>query len=61
MGLLLALLRCERTTIKALEAATEDVMVQIPAERIPILKDIYRLAKLEERLRKQELRQSIPR
>lgn len=50
------MLRSRRVTISKLEGATSEVMVQIPDERIPLLEDIYRVARQEERYVNGELR-----
>jgi hypothetical protein len=44
--------------IDKLEAATSEVMVQIPKERIPLLNEIYQVARQEERFECNELRRS---
>lgn len=56
LTLLLTMLRYEKIEISKLEQATSEVMVQIPKERIPLLEEIYRVAKQEERLRRGEIR-----
>jgi hypothetical protein len=55
LTLLLTMLRSRKVPISKLEAATTEVMVQIPTERIPLLDEIYRVAKQEERYDRQEL------
>lgn len=50
------MLRYKKIEISKLEQATSEVMVQIPNERVPLLEEIYRVAKQEERLRRGEIR-----
>jgi len=50
------MLRSGKVPITKLEAATSEVMVQIPKERIPLLDEIYRVAQQEERYQRGELR-----
>jgi hypothetical protein len=55
LTLLLTMLRSRRVPIEKLEGATAEVMVQIPKERIPLLNEIYQVAKQEERFLRSEL------
>ncbi|KAI5790183.1 hypothetical protein EDC01DRAFT_616572 [Geopyxis carbonaria] len=55
LTLLLTMLRCQKVPISKLESATSEVMVQIPNERIPLLEEIYRVARHEERANRNEL------
>ena len=50
------MLRSRKVSIDKLEAATAEVMVQIPKERIPLLEEIYQIARQEERYERNELR-----
>ncbi|KAF8244764.1 hypothetical protein K440DRAFT_6127 [Wilcoxina mikolae CBS 423.85] len=49
LELLLTMLRCGKVPISKLVTATQEVMVQIPKERIPLLDEIYMVADREER------------
>ncbi|KAA8901729.1 hypothetical protein FN846DRAFT_781031 [Sphaerosporella brunnea] len=55
LTLLLTMLRSRKVPIDKLEAATSEVMVQIPKERIPLLNEIYQVARQEERFERSEL------
>lgn len=43
------MLRCRKVPVAKLEAATAEATAHIPLEKAPLLEEIYRVAKLEER------------
>lgn len=43
------MLRCRKVPVAKLEAATAEATAHIPPEKAPLLEEIYRVAKLEER------------
>ncbi|KAH0609991.1 uncharacterized protein H6S33_012537 [Morchella sextelata] len=49
LRLLLTMLRCRKVPVSKLEAATAEATAHIPLEKAPLLEEIYRVAKLEER------------
>ncbi|KAL7270493.1 hypothetical protein RUND412_006800 [Rhizina undulata] len=49
LDLLLTMLRSRKVPVQKLEDATAEVMAQIPKEKAPLLEEIYRVAKQEER------------
>lgn len=54
------MLRSGKVPISKLETATSEVTVQIPPERIPLLNEIYQVARHEERYKRGELRKFVP-
>jgi hypothetical protein len=51
LRLLLTMLRCRKVPVAKLEAATAEANAHIPPEKAPLLEEIYRVAKMEERYR----------
>ncbi|KAG0126525.1 hypothetical protein HOY82DRAFT_581011 [Tuber indicum] len=51
LRLLLTMLRCRKVPVSKLEAATAEATAHIPPEKAPLLEEIYRVAKMEERYR----------
>lgn len=45
----MTMLRCRRVTIEKLEMATMEVAAHIEENKLPLLEEIYRVAKMEER------------